>query len=299
MTNSADLPNCLRSTKASMFADDTNISCDEKLATDIQQKINSDLNSVHNWLLANKLTLSAEKTEYMIVGSRQRLNQINSDPDILIGYHMIKRVSNKKFLGVQCRNCGRIFPHTGDCPAKLKECRACGKTGHFAKVCRSKPKRQEIRQVVQTSTKEEPHYIFTVQLPLQQHNSKSYDLIRIQERNEERFHTPKPITSSQTNHWSDPEIQLYTNVKDELSVCDGLIIRGTRLVLPKSLHHQAIELAHTGHQGIVKTKRLLREKVWFLLIDRMVQGRIKHCIPCQAATQDTMPKPEAIEYDPT
>ena len=95
-----DLPNCLRSTKASMFADDTNISCDGKLATDIQQKINSDLNSVHNWLLANKLTLSVEKTEYMIVGSRQRLNQINSDPDILIGYHMIKRVSNKKFLGV-------------------------------------------------------------------------------------------------------------------------------------------------------------------------------------------------------
>ena len=95
-----DLPNCLRSTKASMFADDTNISCDGKLATDIQQKINSDLNSVHNWLLANKLTLSVEKTEYMIVGSRQRLNQINSDPDILIGDHMIKRVSNKKFLGV-------------------------------------------------------------------------------------------------------------------------------------------------------------------------------------------------------
>ncbi|CAB4038282.1 RNA-directed DNA polymerase from transposon BS, partial [Paramuricea clavata] len=95
-----DLPNCLRSTKASMFADDTNISCDGKLATDIQQKINSDLNSVHNWLLANKLTLSAEKTEYMVVGSRQRLNQINSDPDILIGDHMIKRVSNKKFLGV-------------------------------------------------------------------------------------------------------------------------------------------------------------------------------------------------------
>ncbi len=85
-----------------MFADDTNISCDRKLATDIQKKINSDLNSVHNWLLANKLTLSVEKTEYMIVGSRQRLNQINSDPDIYINRrsYMIKRVSNKKFLSV-------------------------------------------------------------------------------------------------------------------------------------------------------------------------------------------------------
>ena len=34
-----DLPNCVRSTKASMFADDTNISCDGKLATGIQQKM--------------------------------------------------------------------------------------------------------------------------------------------------------------------------------------------------------------------------------------------------------------------
>ncbi len=36
----------------------------------------------------------------MIVGSRQRPNNINSVPDILIGDHMIKRVSNKKFLSV-------------------------------------------------------------------------------------------------------------------------------------------------------------------------------------------------------
>ena len=102
----------------------------------------------------------------------------------------------------------------------------------------------------------------------------------------------------QTNHWSDPEIQSYINVKDELSVCDDLILRGTRLVLPKSLRHQAIELAHTSHQGIVKTKRLLREKVWFPTIHRMVQERIKNCIPCQAATQGTMPKPEPLEMTP-
>ena len=102
----------------------------------------------------------------------------------------------------------------------------------------------------------------------------------------------------QTDHWSDPEIQSYTNVRDELSVCDDLVLRGIRLVLPKSLQHQAIELAHTGHQGIVKTKRLLREKVWFPSIDRMAQERIKNCIPCQAATQGTMPKPEPLEMTP-
>ena len=63
----------------------------------------------------------------------------------------------------QCRNCGGIFPHIGECPAKRKECRACGKCGHFSKVCRSKFKRHKIHQVAHLPTDEEPHYIFTVQ----------------------------------------------------------------------------------------------------------------------------------------
>ena len=35
---------------------------------------------------------------------------------------------------------------------------------------------------------------------------------------------------------------------------------------------------------IVKTKALLREKVWFSCMDRMVETRIKACLPCQAVT---------------
>ena len=59
-----------------------------------------------------------------------------------------------------------------------------------------------------------------------------------------------------------------------------------------------MELAHTGHQGIVKTKRLLREKVWFPGIDRMVKERIDNCIPCQAATPGTSPRLEPLRMTP-
>ncbi|CAB4025712.1 Gag-Pro-Pol poly [Paramuricea clavata] len=69
---------------------------------------------------------------------------------------------NQQIPTQKCRNCGGIFPHNGDCPAKGKECRACGKSGHFAKVCRSKPNRREIHQVSETPS-EEPEYLFTVQ----------------------------------------------------------------------------------------------------------------------------------------
>jgi hypothetical protein len=60
------------------------------------------------------------------------------------------------------------------------------------------------------------------------------------------------------NRWLDPEVKPFVNVMDELSVYNGLIVRNHRLLLPHSLQSQAIDLAHVGHQGIVKTKMLLR-----------------------------------------
>ena len=42
----------------------------------------------------------------------------------------------------KCFSCGYDFPHVkGPCPAKTKNCVNCGKIGHFASVCRSKPYR--------------------------------------------------------------------------------------------------------------------------------------------------------------
>ena len=52
------------------------------------------------WLLANKLTLNAKNPEFMLIGSRQRLSQIISDPILSIGSESIKRVSSTKTLGV-------------------------------------------------------------------------------------------------------------------------------------------------------------------------------------------------------
>ena len=46
----------------------------------------------------NKLTLNRTKTEYMLIGSQQRLNNIIKTPKILFGEHEIKRVREKLFL---------------------------------------------------------------------------------------------------------------------------------------------------------------------------------------------------------
>ena len=76
-------------------------------------------------------------------------------------------------------------------------------------------------------------------------------------------------------------------VRDELArTQDGIILRGNKIVVPASLQQQAIRLAHTGHQGLVKTKQLLRTKVWFPGMDKLTEDRIRNCTACQAVTDE-------------
>ena len=87
-----DLPNCFSSSTTSMFADDTTLTTERKSIEDIQSNLNTDLENVHQWLLTNKLTLNKEETEYMIIGSWQRLSKININPTKSLGETNIKRV---------------------------------------------------------------------------------------------------------------------------------------------------------------------------------------------------------------
>ena len=43
-------------------------------------------------------------------------------------------------------------------------------------------------------------------------------------------------------------------------------------------------LAHAGHQGVTKTKALMRSKAYFVGMDTLIQERIKDCITCQSTT---------------
>ena len=83
----------------------------------------------------------------------------------------------------------------------------------------------------------------------------------------------------------------YFCVKDELTATESLLLRGSRIVIPTSLRPITLQLAHEGHQGIVRTKQLLREKVWWPGIDKDVEHLIRSCISCQAQASQTCPQP--------
>ena len=66
----------------------------------MNNKLNKDLVNAQKWLSANKLTLNNEKTKYMIIGSRQRLKNLDHVPKISINGHQIERVYKKEVLDI-------------------------------------------------------------------------------------------------------------------------------------------------------------------------------------------------------
>ena len=83
-----------------MYADDTHLTYADNDISKIELNLNQDLVNVSEWLIVNKLTLNKSKTEFMLIGSRQRLNTFDNAPTIAINGAPIKQVPVSKSLGV-------------------------------------------------------------------------------------------------------------------------------------------------------------------------------------------------------
>lgn len=78
-------------------------------------------------------------------------------------------------------------------------------------------------------------------------------------------------------HKRDKDIEPYSHVKQELSVAEGLIFRGQRIILPAAHRGKlVVKIGHNlRHLGKTKTKQFLREKYWFPLMDSMIDTAVK------------------------
>ena len=94
-----DLPNCLTSCQPRMYADDTNISYADVDVNSIQLNLNHGLGNLNKWLISNKLSLNTAKTEFMLIGSRQKLSTFSSQPELSIDNVPIEKVISANSLG--------------------------------------------------------------------------------------------------------------------------------------------------------------------------------------------------------
>ena len=83
-----------------MFARDTSISCVATSVDNIQNVINSELMNLKSWLNSNRLSLNVVKTEFMVIGSHQKVRTMDREIDIRVNGNEINRVNSVKSLGV-------------------------------------------------------------------------------------------------------------------------------------------------------------------------------------------------------
>ena len=99
------MPFSLKNSEITMYADDTSISYSSKNTDELNETLNSDLDSLKQWLEGNKLSLNVIKTQAMVIGSRPSLKKISDKlvptPSFAIGNSHIEVVANRKCLGVQ------------------------------------------------------------------------------------------------------------------------------------------------------------------------------------------------------
>lgn len=77
-----------------------------------------------------------------------------------------------------------------------------------------------------------------------------------------------------------PDLQEYYSVRDELCSVDGILLRGSRLIIPSDLRHIMLEKLHSGHLGITKTRRRAQRTLWWPGISKDIETKIKSCPTC-------------------
>ena len=79
-------------------------------------------------------------------------------------------------------------------------------------------------------------------------------------------------------------LQPYFAIRHQLSVYNNILLKGNQIIIPKNLQQLTLQIAHSQHQGIQKTKNLLRQKVWCPTLNHDFEEFIKHCHPYQVNT---------------
>ena len=95
-----ELPNCSSFCQPRMYADGNHITYSSADLHSMQSSLSRDLSNIHKWLLCNKLTLNTTKTEFMLIGSRQKLSTLSESLELSIGNVPIKQVSTTKSLRI-------------------------------------------------------------------------------------------------------------------------------------------------------------------------------------------------------
>ena len=88
------------------------------------------------------------------------------------------------------------------------------------------------------------------------------------------------------NGWPDTKVHVpvearpYWTFRDEVATADGLLFKGTRLIVPKSLRPEMLRQIHKSHLGIVKCRQRAREVLFWAGMSVEIEQMVTNCSVC-------------------
>lgn len=117
-----------------------------------------------------------------------------------------------------------------------------------------------------------------------QFSSQRITQLRDETEKDEQLSCLKQIIANgfpESNRDMPRNIVQFWSFRDQLSLDNGLILKGTQIIIPESLRGEYLEKIHQAHQGITRCQQRARNSVFWPGINRDIETLVKHCQPCQ------------------
>ena len=124
-----------------------------------------------------------------------------------------------------------------------------------------------------------------VNLVLQQSEIISGPQLEVIKEKQLQDETCQVLTKYCQNEWPDSShikgcAKPYHSVASELSVCNDILLRGDRIIIPQTLQQEMLAKLHSGHQGITKCRQRARQSIWWPGINKEIDTMISKCLIC-------------------
>ena len=73
----------------------------------------------------------------------------------------------------------------------------------------------------------------------------------------------------------------HWNFRDELSVLDGVFLKGNHIIVPKLMRTDVLKQIHEGHLGVSKCRLMARTSVYWPDVNNDISDLVGKCETCQ------------------